>query len=58
MAEKSGLTYEEKRAIAWKLHQELLEAIPGEPELYDVESVIEEMKGIVHARATVPKVKD
>ncbi len=58
MAENGGLTYGQKRELAWELHQELLEAIPGEPRLSEVDEIIEEMKGFIHARATVPKVKE
>lgn len=59
MAEnKKGLTYEEKRELAWELTQELLKAIPGEPELYEVDGILEEMKGFIHARARVPKIED
>ena len=58
MGEKKGLTHDEKRELAWKLHQELLEAIPGEPQLYEVEMIMEEMQAIIHARATVPKVEE
>lgn len=56
--EKEELTYEEKREIAWKLTQELLEAIPGEPRLYVVESILEEMQGFIHARTIVPRIED
>lgn len=58
MAENGGLTYEQQRALAWKLHQEMLEVFPGEPTLYDVENIIEMMQSIAHARAKVPKVEE
>ena len=52
--EKKELTYEQQRELAWKLHQELLEAIPGEPKLSEVDSIIDDMKGFIYARAIVP----
>lgn len=58
MAEGKGLTYEQRRELAWKLHQELLEAIPGEPRLSEVDMIIDNMKGFIYARATVPKVEE
>lgn len=56
--EKKELTYEQQRELAWKLHQELLEAIPGEPKLSEVDSIIDDMKGFIYARAMVPKAKE
>lgn len=42
-----------RKEIAWKLLQELLEAIPGEKELSTVEAIIDEMKSIAYYNAAV-----
>lgn len=55
---KAGLTYEEKREVAWELAQELLKVIPGEAELCEVDTILEEMKGFIYARAIVPKMEE